>query len=281
MACIVGMMFFASCTQEQIDDLLEQKPEVAFVAGEGLTAASTNVEVGAELKFQVKFAPNSGSESPLANFNFAITKDDGTTVVDVNPEFTASAENTFEKTYKFETAANYIITATVTDEAGKVNVATMNIACVEPVVEGLGTFVGDLGVHGHVVSEQIIEGQEIDQDYDFRDTITLVLGALDAENRVQGTLYIGGPHETQTPVAIQGTLQGDVITFDEFHFNKTLNLITDVIVDLKMQMTGTFSNEGTMLRFEGTTEGQGDANFITFVFTVTMTGDVDGFGEKQ
>ena len=274
------MMFFASCTQEQIDDLLEQKPEVAFVQGEGLTSTSVNILVGDELTFQVKFAPNSGSESALANFNFAITKDNGTTVVDENPEFKANEENIYEYTYKFDAAGNYIITATVTDAASKVNAAVINIACVEPTVEGMGTFVGDLGVQGHVTSDPFGD-QQINQDYDFRDTITMVLGALDADNRVQGTLYIGGPHETQTPVAIQGTKAGDVITFDEFHFNKTLNLITDVIVDLKVNMTGTFNSEGTLLYFEGTTEGQGSANFITFVFTVNMEGTVDGYGEKQ
>ena len=275
------MMFFASCTQEQIDELLEQKPEVAFVQGEGLTSVSTSILVGDELKFQVKFAPNSGSESELTNFNFAITKDDGTTIVDENPEFTANEENTYEYTYTFAAAGNYIVTATVTDAATKANAAVINIACVEPTVEGLGTFVGDLGIAGHAASEEIVGDFALDEDFDFRDTITMVLGALDAENRVQGTLYVGGPHETQVPVSIQGTLAGDVITFDEFHFTKTLNLTTEVVVDFKLNMTGTFSNEGTMLNFEGTAEGEGNVNLITFVYTVNAEGTVTGYGEKQ
>ena len=46
LACIIGMMFFASCTQEQIDEVMAQKPTVEFMSDEGLTSGDRIAAAG-------------------------------------------------------------------------------------------------------------------------------------------------------------------------------------------------------------------------------------------
>lgn len=271
------MMFFASCTEEQIDDLLQQKPEIAFVQGEGLTATSTNVVVGTELSFQVKFAPNSGSESTLANFNFAITKDNGSTIVDVNPEFEYDKENLFDYTYTFAEAGNYIITATVTDADSKVNIATLNISCVNPTVEGLGTFAGNLNIQGHVKSNELVGYEVIDEDYTFDPThVELVLGALEEAGRVSATFYI-----EETPVTLEGTKDGNTINFDEFHFFKNFEKVITVTLDLTIKnMTAVI--DGDNLTLNGEAVGSGSTPIMIIGdYKIDMTGTIDGTLTKQ
>ena len=147
LACVVGLMTFASCTQEVIDDIMAQKPVAEFVAGDGLISVNTSVYLGETLNFKVKVAPNSGSESELAHFDFSITNLTGATVFNENPEITNPAgENFFEFAYTPTAASTYAVTATVTDKAGKANVVTVVVDCVEPVIEGLGTYEIDIDV---------------------------------------------------------------------------------------------------------------------------------------
>ena len=274
LACVVGLMTFASCTQEVIDDIMAQKPEVEFVTGEGLVSANTSIYLGEELNFKVRVAPNSGSESELAHFDFSITDLTGATVFNQNPEFTnAAGENTFEFTFTPQAASTYAVIATVTDKAGKANVAKVVVDCVEPVLEGLGTFTGEIDILGHVSTNEVI-GYTYDNDYNMEGLATiLTLGAIDENNRVSATLEIDG-----TPVTLYGTMVEGIITFDEFHFNKTISITVDVTLDLVMNMTGVLQDD--VLTLSGTAIGAGSTMVTVLQITANYNGTIEGSLEK-
>lgn len=270
LACVVGLMTFASCTQEVIDDIMAQKPVAEFVAGDGLISVNTSVYLGETLNFKVKVAPNSGSESELAHFDFSITNLTGATVFNENPEITnPTGENFFEFAYTPTAASTYAVTATVTDKAGKANVVNVVVDCVEPVIEGLGTFAGAIDILGHVTTNEVI-GYTYDADYNMEQlATTLTLGVVDANNRVSATLEIDG-----TPVTLYGTLAEGTITFDEFHFNKTISITVDVTLDLVMNMTGVLADN--VLTLSGTATGTGSTMVLVAQVTANYEGTVNG-----
>lgn len=275
MACFMGLMFFASCDSEVINEIMEQKPTVELVSEEGFISSNTSVYVGTELNFKVKVAPNSGSESPLAHFDFSITNASGTTVFNENPEFTdPSGENIFTFSYTPNVASTYIVTATVTDEAGKANVDGVTIDYVEPVVEGIGTFEGLMTINGHITSNSVQNLPAYDEDYDINDLpIQIVLGTND-EGKINATLDIDG-----TPVTLYATQDGDNLVFDEFHFNREIELMPqNVVLDLIINMTGVM--DGDNLTLSGTCSGAGSTTIVVVVFEVNLEGTLTGELQK-
>ena len=277
LACVIGLMTFASCTQEVIDELLAQKPAVEFVAGEGYIVGNTSVYVGTELNFKVKVAPNSGSQSELSHIDISITDKEGTTVYNDNPEFTDPAgENIFEWSFTPETASTYLVTVTVTDKAKKTNTITAVVDYVMPVAEGIGTFSGTLTFSGHITSNEIAGQPAYDQDMDPEEVpATIVLGALEENGRVSATFEV-----ENSPVTLYGTMEDNTITFDEFHFNKTLSLqITNVVLDLTANFTGVLEND--VLTVTGTAVGSGKTMITLVYLEVNLTnGVVEGSLDK-
>lgn len=275
LACVVVMMTFASCTQEVIDDIMAQKPTVEFVSGEGLISGSTGVYVGAELNFKVKVAPNSGSESELVNFDFSITNKDGLTVFNNKPDFSDPAgENVFEFSYTPEAASTYAVTATLTDKANKVNAVTFVVDVAEPVVAEMGTFNGTLNIQGHLSTSEIPGYETYNMDTTLADLpVMIALGAIEEDNRVKATVEIEG-----TPVSLYGTMADNAITFDEFHFRKTINLFVDVTLDFTMNMTAMLEDDAMTL--DGTAVGTGKTQILVAVLQVDFDGTIDGALEK-
>ena len=153
LACITGMVFFAGCTQEQINEFLEQKPNVAFVEAEGYVSGNTTVLAGTELNFQIKVSPNAGSKSPLTHLNFVIVDVNGNTVRDVNHEIEdPDGESIIYETFSTEKASTYFVTATVTDEAGKVNIAELSVGYLQLIASEIGVFKGKLDITGGTVT---------------------------------------------------------------------------------------------------------------------------------
>ena len=270
MACIIGMMFFASCTQEQIDDIMAQKPVVEFVSGEGLISGNTGMYLGDVMNFKVRVAPNAGSEAELSHFDFSITDLTGATVFNENPAITdPTGENFFEFSLEPTYASTFAVTATITDKAGKVNVATVVVDYVEPVVEGLGTFTGIIDIIGHVTTNEVV-GYTYNDDYNIENlATTLTLGAVDEGNRVSATLDIDG-----TPVTLYGTMNDGTITFDEFHFNKTITITLDVTLDLAMNMTGVLADG--VLTLSGTATGSGKTQILVLELVANYEGTING-----
>lgn len=274
MACVIGLLTFASCTQEVIDDIMAQKPTVQFVSGEDLIYGNTSVYVGTALNFEVKIAPNQSSNSELVHFDFSITDAAGNTVFNENPTIDYPYdENIFEFTFTPEVASTYAVTATVTDKAGKVNIITAVVDYVEPVVEGLGTFTGLVNINGHVTTNEVV-GYTYNDDYNIEDLVTtLTLGTVGEDNRVSATLDIDG-----TPVTLYGTMVDGNITFDEFIFRKTISITVDVTIDLTMNMTGTLEDD--VLTLSGTAVGSGETTVLFTKITANFDGTIEGSLEK-
>ena len=282
LACVIGLMTFASCTQDVIDDIMAQKPEVAFVAEDGYISSTTSVYEGTELKFKVRVAPNSSSEAELDHFDFSITNfKTGYTLLNENPVLTdPNGENIFEWSITPDTASTYVVTATVTDKAtpnAKVNAAEITVDYVKPVAAEMGVFTGNLEIQGHLTSNEIAGYEAYNMDTTLRDIpVTITLGALGDDNKVSATIDIEG-----TPVTLYGTLnpETNLITFEEFHFHKTINLYVDITLDLVMNMTGTLENDTMTLN--GTAVGSGKTQILLATLEVNLDGTIGGTLAKQ
>ena len=192
----------------------------------------------------------------MAHFDFSITDLTGNVVFNENPEIAEpSGENIFEFTYTPTTPSTYTVTATVTDKANKTNVIMAVVDCVEPVIEGLGTYTGIVSINGHVSTNDIL-GYTYDDDYVIDSLATnITLGTVDENNRVSATLEIDG-----TPVTLYGTMVEGNITFEEFHFNKTITITIGITIDLAMNMTGVLEND--VLTLSGTATGSGSTQIL-------------------
>ena len=277
LACLIGLMFFASCTQEVIDDIMAQKPTVEFVSGEGFISGNTGAYIGTQLNFKVRIAPNTSSESELAHFDFSITDLAGNTVFNENPEITNPAsDSTFSFSFTPATASTYAVTATVTDKAGKSNVAMLTVDYVEPISESIGTYTGTITLSGHIKSNEIAGYQTYDQDMDPEElATTITIGSVGENGHVRATLDIDG-----TPVSLYGTMAEDgTITFDTFNFSKTINLFVDVTLNLTMELTGRIG-EDDVLTLEGPANGSGKTQVFIAYLEVNFEGNIEGRLEK-
>ena len=101
------------------------------------------------------------------------------------------------------------------------------------------------------------------------------MGALEENGRVSATFEI-----ENSPVTLYGTMEDNTITFDEFHFNKTLSLqITNVILDLTANFTGVLEND--VLTVTGTAVGSGKTMITLVYLEVNLTnGVVEGSLDK-
>lgn len=277
MACIIGMMFFASCTQEQIEDFMAQKPEVEFVAEEGFISGNCGVYFGTELNFKVTVAPNGSSESELSSFDFSIVDQHGNVVFNQKPEFENPAgENTF--TFKFtpEAASLYGVTATITDQAGKSNAAVLSIDYVIPVEPGVGVFEGTVNLTGHVTSNAVA-GQTIDETKTFENlATTITLGELNEEtNRLMATIEVDG-----TPVTLEATMIDNEINFDRCIYYRTMPVeiggipFASLVLDLAVDLTATIDNG--VMTLGGTAVGSGKAYALITVLEANFDGTMDG-----
>lgn len=276
LACVIGLMTFASCDQEVIDDIMAQKPTIEFMAEEGFIASNTSVYVGTELNFKVKVAPNSGSESELAHLDFSITDLTGATVFNQNPEFTnPNGENVFVWSFTPETPSTYVVTATLTDKANKVNIVKVVVDCVQEITEGIGTFTGKLDILGHITSNTISNIPPYDEDYNLENLDMKVVLGNNVNGKVNVSMEIDG-----TPVTLYATMEGNNLVFDPFHFYKEIELTPqNVILDLVMNMTGVL--DGDNLTLGGNCAGSGSTQIIVVTFTVNMTGTIQGNLVKQ
>ena len=274
LACVIGLMFFASCTQEVIDDIMAQKPFVEFVSGNDYISNNTGLYVGDTLNFKVKVSPNTSSQSPLVSFDFSVTDLTGATYFSDNASFDdPNGENYFEYSLTPGYASTFAVTATVTDEAGKKGIVNIVVDYVEPVAEGLGTFSGIINISGHITTNEVT-GYTYDDDYNMENlATTLTLGAVGESNRVSATLDIDG-----TPVTLYGTMDEGTITFDEFHFNKAINIVADITLDLAMNLTGVLEND--VLTLSGPAVGSGKTQVAFWTLEANFEGTVDGSLEK-
>ena len=270
MACFIGLMFFASCTQEQINEIMEQKPVVSFVAEEGFISNNTSVFVGEEMNFKFKVAPNSGSQSELVSLTFNVATINATDFLNENIEITEpTVESVFTRTVAPTDANTYVVTVTVKDAAGKMNAAVVTVDYVQPIAAEIGVFEGVMVIAGHVTTDSI-SNQHIDQDLDtlFLPT-TITLGTLEENNRVAATFVIDG-----TPVTLYSTMEDNHITFDQFNFNRTVNVFVDFVLNIVMNTEADIVDDTMTLT--GNVTGTGTPTLLFVQLHANMTGTVEG-----
>ena len=273
LACVIGLMTFASCDPEAIDEMMEQKPDVEIMAEDGFISTNTSVYVGTELLFKVRVAPNSSSESPLTKLDFDITDPSLQSAFHQSPEITnPNGENVFTFSYTPERATLYAATATLKDEAGKINTVVVTIDYVEPVEVVLGEFRGTVDINGHVTAPQAILGQNLDEDVNLNDLDAKVLIGNTVDGKTNLTIDIDG-----TPVTFQCTIdENGNLVFDEFHFYRTISVLTaiNVNLDITVNMNGTLI--GDELTVHGQVSGSGRVDIPLTNIVATFTGEING-----
>lgn len=268
-ACFIGVLFFVGCEGQNLDDVIAQKPAIAFLSGDGYCSQDGNYYVGTELQFKVQATPNSNSEAPLLGFNFSIADVGGHTLVDTS--MTVEADTLlFTSSFQTEKEGVYIVTATVTDTAGKINAAELTISMINPESDKIADYIGYVSIVGDVVFDSAnIQDQHVAQD-SILTQITLNHGS--EENEVVAVVGIEG-----TPYPVSCIQEGNTISFESFHITRTLPG-ANVELDMVISMTGTL--DGDQLAIEGPVTGTGDLNLFIMVIHADMNGHIEGVLQK-
>lgn len=269
LTCLIGVMFFASCDPEAFGDLLEQKPNIAFVEEEGYPINNSTVYSGTELRFKVQASPNETSGSPLKTFLFIINDSNGTIIFQDSKELTSAESGTVEFTEvfvpKMETTLE--ITATVTDEVGKKNTAVMVITSIAPpsADDFIGNFKGNVRINCDVVSDTpAIDGEQIDLD----EEVEITLNANE-NNEAHATFIID-----ETEIILTGERVGNKFIFDRFEYSTVVNLVTDININLNITMTGILDND--VLSVTGDVAGDGTTPDLFNLIQATLNGTMEG-----
>ena len=268
-ACLIGILFFASCEEQNFDDILSQKPSVAFLSGEDYCYENGNYYVGTELQFKIQATPNSHSEAALLGFNFSI--DDASNHNLADTSFSVDTDTVlFISSFQFVEAGTYVVSATVTDTAGKINTAELLISIIDPTADEIAKYSGYVNIVGDIVYDSTtIQDQHVVQD-SMPTTISLNHGSQ--ENEVVAIVGIEG-----TPYPVSCVQEGNQISFDSFHITRTLpgaNLELDIVIS----MVGTLEDD--VLTIEGPVTGTGDLNLFILAIHADMTGRIDGVLQK-
>lgn len=268
-ACLIGVLFFASCEEQNFDDILAQKPSIAFLSGEGYCSQDGNYYVDTVLNFKVQATPNATSEAPLYGFNFSIDDLNGHNLVDTS--FTVDTDTLlFTRSFQTQKAGVYIVTATVTDTAGKINSAELKISLVDPTANEIAKYAGYVSIVGDITFDTTtMPDQHVAQD-SIPTLISLNRGTQ--ENEVVAVVGIEG-----TPYPVTCIQEGNQLSFESFHITRTLPG-ANVELDMVISMSGTL--EGDQLTVNGPVTGTGDLNLFIMVLHADMTGQIDGVLEK-
>lgn len=283
LACIIGMMFFASCDPDTINDLMEQKPEVAFVEAEGFIAHDTTIMIDPTAEepepwdFKFTATANSGSESPIAKITFTVAYQDSQSadyIVNEEIEVGDPMNDTYTATFtpEAEEDAFYVITVTVQDQAKKENLAFVTVHYANPVNGSMGTFDGTMSIAGRLTTNDVAGFGQFDYDTTFNDLpVNIKLDSME-DNQVNAEITIEG-----RMAVVYGTIENDTITFNQFVFNKDIEVgtvvTTTVNVDFDMTMKGVLENN--TLKLSGDAIGHGEGQLVTTI-KVDITGTIDG-----
>ena len=272
MACIIGLMFFASCNPETFNELLEQKPNIEFVENDSNVQNNATVYVGTELIFQVKMEPNATSSSPLKTLSFTILDTNGNTLMDEPTDLTTMEGNPLmvKKTFVPESVTTLMIEAVVEDAAGKKNSAVMNVTCIAPPAddEFIGNFAGQVSIICDVTSDNPqLNGQQLNTG-ELPAEISL---SCDADDNALASFLLDG-----TEIIISGKRNGNKYTFDQFQYTTTVNFVFDIDLNINITMTGVL--EDGVLTVSGDANGTGSALFN--MVQANLQGHIEGQMEK-
>ena len=272
LACIIGLMFFASCNPETFNELLEQKPSIEFVEADGNVQNNATVYAGTELLFQVKMEPNATSSSPLKTLTFTILDTNGNSLMDETTDLTSIEGNPIQiqKTYVPENATTLMVNAVVEDQAGKKNTAAMNITVIAPPSEEefIGNFAGQVSIVCDVTSDNPqLDGQQLNTG----ELPTEISLSCDADNNALASFTLDG-----TDIIISGKRNGNKFTFDQFQYTRTVNLVFDIDLNINITMTGVLEDD--ILTISGDANGTGSALFN--MVQANLQGQIEGQMER-
>lgn len=274
LACVIGVMFFASCTEEMIDDLLAKKPNVEFVEDEHATSAQTyGIYVNETIAFNVRVSPNEESAAGLSEFIFTIQKSNQENTVVFEDRQTIKDDiysvHVFKEVFEATEAGNYVINAIVKDEAGAENIAIAYLDVAAPIAEPLGTFTGNLKMSGAVNVSNPLTGSYDEVDLTPMDVVTSVQVGETGENGMcEVIIDIDG-----NLVTLQCKKDGDSFIFNNFTFTKPLdlNLFT---IDFNIEVTemvGLMHDDVMSI----TAVAKGNGSYQQLI-TGTMDGNMEG-----
>lgn len=267
LACVIGLMTFASCDPSAIDDLMKKKPEIALLPGEGLLTHNTGVRVGTELNFQVKVTPNSSSMSPIANVEFTVKDLNGNLLKSENPEFEdPSVENIFDFSFTAENSeTTYVFTFTVTDQASKSNEIVVNVISSEVVEPVNGIYAGLVNLHGYITTNEIA-GHET-YNHEEKELNDIPVNIYYGEVNEQGQAHIGIEVE-DTYLSFWCPMEGNTIHLNKFVYYQSVELFVSVFVEITANMDCVV--EDGIMTLSGTAEGIGEAMVLLAKLEVTL-----------
>lgn len=268
-ACFIGVLFFASCDEGTMEDILAQKPNIVFLNEEGYCHADCNEYVNTELHFLIQATPNANSKSPLYQYNFSITDLNGHDLVN-ETDYVRSDTLLVTKSFITEKAGTYIITASVTDTAEKVNTAVLNITLIDPFAGQIGKYEGYVNISGEVVFDTIFPQQQLQQD---SIKTSIILSEGNAPDEINAIVEIEG--EPYSVVCHQHDGQLDM---EEIHLTRTFAELNNLELHFFINMVGILNED--RLEISGPATGTGTMQILFFSANATMEGQIDGVLEK-
>ena len=264
LTCITGLIFFTRC-EGNMDDILAHKPEVEFLAEEGYCHTDGNFYVDTVINFMIQALPNASSESPLATFNFSIIDLNGNDLVN---ESTPITTDTLLVTKSFSSSkeGTYVVTATVTDSAGKINAAEIRLTLIDPNAGEIGRYDGYVNIVGEAVFDTLFPSQQITLD-SLRASITLSEGS--EPDMVNAIFEIEGE-----PYSVQCHQNGNQLEMEEIHLTRVIAEINDLELHFTINATATL--DGDRMEISGPVTGTGQMNLLLFTIKANMTGQIDG-----
>ena len=272
--CIVGMLFFASCDPELLNELFSQKPNIEFVEEEGYISKNCQVEFGTPLAFHIRVSPNDSTDYALKKLTFTIMDvDNGQTVIFedvINIEENQHDVLDFYETYTPEVAANLNVSAIIEDSNEAKNVADLVIDYYTPGIE-IGKYEGNIQITGQLQSNNpTIDGTPFDSGDIFT---KITLDSIPGTNQINATLDIDG-----TPINIKCEKNGNTVAFAEYHFVKNYVFVTSIDLDFTVNMVATLSDDNAILTLDGTTTAKGN---VIEVLSIDMDGVLTGELHKK
>ena len=134
LACLVSLAFFASCEQE----ISDPKPTISVKIDEGYVQDGDIVQLNTQNKFGFIMSSNPLTGKKLTDL-VVYVDDTQWAALDLENETSfVYIDSVFYKLEREEIIGESVIKATVTDEAGEMNTATITLQIQEPVVPLLG-----------------------------------------------------------------------------------------------------------------------------------------------
>ena len=216
-----------------------------------------------------RIRPNANSKSPLYQYNFSITDLNGHDLVN-ETDHVWSDTLLVTKSFITEKAGTYIITASVTDTAEKVNTAVLNVTLIDPAAGQIGKYEGYVNISGEVVFDTLFPQQQLQQD---SIKTSIILSEGDAPDEINAIVEIEG--EPYSVVCHQHDGQLDM---DEIHLTWTFAELNNLELHFIINMVGILNED--RLEISGPATGTGTMQILFFSATANMEGQIDGVLEK-